>query len=209
MDERAMKWRIRKSKLLKGKTLLSKFIMSPKLQASIHWLIFLVAVATAIVAVSQLRDNKRAMSLGSLVAINESYSEPKLQFYAWASNNSLIWTNSDGKDKSKNKFLVEFMAYLYGMEYLRAIEFVCSAYLQGLLSVEAEQFAANYIKSDIENLLLYFYKDNGIISLNEDVSIPWIGGKKNSPSKNELGGFPFTPKCMKKWKVDLKGKKIF
>lgn len=167
-----------------------------------------VALATASVALVQLTETKRALSLNSFLAIKEGYSEPKMQFYAWAFSNAKHFAAQE--NQPNDMVFIEYLAHLHITEYLRSIEFTCNAYLQGLLSKDAEQYVERLIKSDIENLLLYFYDaDEGTIALNGYGPASWIKSDNDNPQRSKLGGYPSTLKCVDQWGIKLRKRTIF
>ena len=192
--------------ILRSKALLFTSNMLPKIKEGMGSLALIVAITTAVLSLVQLTDTKRVMSLNSYIIIKEGYSGPKLQFFAWLKNNA-IFVLDDPKDHPPNKAFIDILGHLYMTEYLRSIEFVCDAYLQGLLGDEAEQFVVSYVKEDIEHLLLFFYTNDGTIGISEDINVDWI--KPENPGCSEFGGYPATLKCISRWGIELTERSLY
>lgn len=186
------------------------FRLLPKLKGSLGAVALFLALATAIFALVQLVDTKRSLSLNSWLAIKEGYSEPKMQFYAWTFANAKYFIADEEQDIPDDMQFIKVLTYLYTLEYLRSIEFICNAYLEHLLGDDAQQFVANYVKADIEQLLLLFYdEENGTITMNGHGAVPWIKPDDDNPDGSELGGFPSTLECVTKWNIRLEERPIF
>ena len=196
---------------MNSKALQFTFNMPPILKTILGSLGVIAAMAAAIFSLVQLIDTKRVMSLNSFMAIKEGYSAPKMQFYSWMSNLAMVWDLDDQKREPKNKDYIKFLTRMYAIEYLRSIEFVCNAYLQGLLGDEARQFVESYVKGDIEFLVIFYAKE-GMIQLgddDEDVSVWWIKPGNDDPGDDESESFPSTLKCVTLWGIDLKETSFF
>ncbi|MCY4560296.1 MAG: hypothetical protein OXF79_28845 [Chloroflexi bacterium] len=182
----------------------------PKLKGSLGTVALLLAVATAIFASVQLAETKRSLSIDSLLAIKEGYSEPKMQFYEWTFSNAKHFVTFNGEAETADTAFTKYLTSLYTLEYLRAIEFICIAYLEALLGDDAQQFVASYVKADIEQLLLLFYDaGEGAIVINGHAPVHWIKPGNDNPGGDEMGGFPSTLECVTELKIKLEEKSIF
>ena len=214
-------WEVTKSPLLgkngRGREADTKEIgtlLATWLRGSLSVLGLTVAVAAAVVALVQLGDTKRAVALGSFAMIREGYSVPKTQFYAYAvENRHRLQGESAGN--------VAIVMRMYTQEYLRSIEFVADAYMRGnssalwvhsvtggLLDEEARRFVTEYVKEDIEDLLLCFYReDGGSIDLTDHIGMPWI--RPDDEGWKHSGGYPATTDLAADLQVKLVSKPCF
>ena len=164
---------------------------------------FVVAVIAALIALVQLAETTRAISMESLASIKEGYSGPKTHFY--------VWTLANAKrldpDEAEYDPIVEIAAQISAMEYLRSIEFVLEAYRQELLGDEAEDFVVQYVKADVENLLLCFYGvEYGSIGVTPGTEVPWIAPGDDGSDDDGLGGYPATLQFVESIGLELKRK---
>ena len=142
-----------------------------------------IALGAAIVALAQLGDTKRAVSLGSFAMVREGYSVPKMQFYEW------LFENGEQLATDNPEPHIRLLTQMYAMEYLRSIEFVAEAYVRGLLDEQARRFVTGYVKADIEHLLFCFYRE-GSIDFTEDIGVSWI--RLGNAGWSDIGGYPAT-----------------
>ena len=164
---------------------------------------FVVAIMAALIALVQLAETTRAISMDSLASVKEGYSGPKIQFYVWTLANA----NRLDPDDADYDPVAEIAAQIAALEYLRSIEFVLEAYRQQLLGDEAEEFVIRYVKADIENLLLCFYRDQyGSIGVTPGTEVPWITPGDDGSDDSGLGGYPATFQFVESIGLELKTK---
>ena len=191
----------------------SKF--DPSGRELLQWTALCVAIVAAGFSLLQLVDTKRTLSMNSLLIIKENYSVPKLEFFGRILAREARLESKNTSQDSATDFYEESIAYFYGIEYLRSIESVCNAYLRGLLGSEAEQFVESYIRTDIENLLLYFVEDDGTIEIGDTFKIEWMVEKRDESDNGQrdvfgnFGGYPSTRECIELWEIHVRKKTIF